>query len=75
MYIISFLHVIRRYDVESALWTEEMRVEKYVKLSVCFCFLLFPMSPPLSLGVAVPTQLADAEIPTLSGHTQSSYNI
>lgn len=70
MYTISFLHVIRGYDMESALRTEEMQVEKYIKLSVCFCFLLFSFSPrPLSLGVAITTQLANAEVPTLSLHT------
>lgn len=75
MYIISFLHVIRGYGMESALWTEEMQVEKYIKLSVCFCFLLFPFSPPLSLGVAITTQLANAEVPAPSLHMQNSYNI
>lgn len=30
-------------DVESALQTEKMQVEKYIKLSICFCFLLFPL--------------------------------
>lgn len=74
MYIISFLHVIRGYDMESALRTEEMQVEKYIKLSICFCFLLFPF-PHLSLGVATTTLLANAEVPTPSLDTQNSYNV
>lgn len=72
MYIISFLHVIWGYDMESALWTEKMQVEKYIKLSGCFCFLLFPFALPC-LGVAVPAPLANAEVPTLSLYVQNSY--
>lgn len=57
--------------MESALGVEEMQVEKYIKLSICFCFLLLPLSP----GVAITPQLANSEVPILSLHTQNSYNM
>lgn len=40
--------------MESALRTEEMQVEKYIKLSICFCFLLLPFSPPFLQGWLSP---------------------
>lgn len=61
--------------MESALRREEMQVEKYIKLSICFCFLLFALFSSFSPGVAITTQLADSEVPVLSLHTQNSYNI
>lgn len=40
-------------------------------------FLLFalPLRSPLSLGVAVPAPLANAELPTLYLYVQNSYTI
>lgn len=40
--------------MESALRREEMQVEKYIKLSICFCFLLLPFSPPFLQGWLLP---------------------